>query len=228
MPHNLLQIVCARHSLLHIIPGQMQQLLSGKTTQIKQTTRNGLCCGEHRTGERKAGAQVNVVFAEVNHLKEGYVMDLISGRTGDTEVQPKNINIWDINFWPFLKVFPLTNPVDFSIQWHFHSTLQQNPLGLQKTNKIFAQIACGPWYFPVHHMHRTMWLVMPRGRMVLPVTDVTPLPLPQGGDDPGWFMLDPKFYLSPLSPCCLNPLSSLAWNSFTWLRFIEAAFISFN
>jgi len=60
---------------------------------ITQTTRNGLCCGEHRTEERKAEAQVNVMFAEVNHLEEGYVMDLTSGRTGDITVQPKNINI---------------------------------------------------------------------------------------------------------------------------------------
>lgn len=57
----------------------MQQLLSGKSVPIKQTTGNGLCCGKHRTGERKAGAQVNVMFAEANHLEEGYVMDITSG-----------------------------------------------------------------------------------------------------------------------------------------------------
>lgn len=71
----------------------MQQLLSGKTTQIKQTTRNGSCCGEHRTAERKAGSQVNVMFAKVNHLEGGDVMDLTSGRTGEIEAKSKNINI---------------------------------------------------------------------------------------------------------------------------------------
>lgn len=163
MPHNLLQILCARHSLLHIIPGQMQQLLSGKTTQIKQTTRNGLCCGEHRTGERKAGAQVNVVFADVNHLKEGYVTDLTSGRTGDTEVQPKNINIWDINFWPFLNVFPLRKP-----SWFFHSVtfpqhLAAKPLRIAEnkqnlcSDSMWSMIFPSPSYTQDHGAGHAQW-----------------------------------------------------------------------
>lgn len=67
----------------------MQQLLSGKTTQIKQTTRNGSCW----ITERKAGSQVNVMFAKVNHLEGGDVTDLTSGRTGEIEAKSKNINI---------------------------------------------------------------------------------------------------------------------------------------
>lgn len=35
------------------------------------------------------------MFAEVNYLKEGYVMHLTSGKRENTEVQQKNINIWE-------------------------------------------------------------------------------------------------------------------------------------
>lgn len=115
MPQSLLQFLCTRHShRLYVMPGQMQQLLSGKTTQIKQTTRNGLCCGEHRTGERKAGAQENTIFAEVNHLEE--VMVLASGNTGDIEVQPKNINIRDFQIKQQLVNFLQSQWIHFTVK----------------------------------------------------------------------------------------------------------------
>lgn len=91
MPHNFLHFLYTRHSLLHIIPDQMQ-LLHGKTAQIKETTRNWLHCGEPRTGERKIGPQVNVVrWSESSKRRLCHASDFRKRR--DIEDQPKKISI---------------------------------------------------------------------------------------------------------------------------------------
>lgn len=63
-------------------------------------------------------------------------------------------------------------------------------------------------FLPEHAAGHAPWIVFP-------LADVISLPFPQGSDDSRWFILTSKFYFSPVSHCCLNPLSSMAWNSFT-------------
>lgn len=58
----------------------------------------------------------NAMFAEVNHLEEGYVMDVTSGRTGDLEVQPQNINILEFQIEQQLLNFLQNQWINFTVK----------------------------------------------------------------------------------------------------------------
>lgn len=75
------------------------------------------------------------------------------------------------------------------------------------TDSMWAMIFPIASCLPEHAAGHAPWIVFP-------LADVISLLFPQGSDDSQWFILTPKFYFSPVSHCCLNPLSSMAWNSF--------------